>query len=84
MGKESVGQKRAAARRENREQREKLAAMTNQQLVNYLNGFDGVMLDRLEKAFAKVRERQRRQELEAIDEQIAELAAKRDRLQAGS
>jgi hypothetical protein len=49
-----------------------------------LNGFDGAMLGRLGKAFAKVREGRRRQELEVLGRQIAELVAKRDRLQAGN
>ncbi len=83
MAKSSVGQKRAEARRRNRELRDLVTGMTNQQLINFLKGFDMDTLNRLEKAFGKVQDLQRQQQLEAIDSEIEALTAKRENLAAG-
>lgn len=75
MAKSSVGMKRAAARKENRGVRDRIAALNNQQLKNFFKGFASEDLTRIEKALERVRAEQAAAEVEALEAQIAALVA---------
>jgi len=65
--------KRAAARKENRGVRDRIAALSNQQLKGFFNGFAAEDLTRIEKAIERVRAEQAAEEVKAIEAQIAAL-----------
>lgn len=79
----TAGEKRAEARRLNRESRQRISEMTNQQLKNFFGGFETDDIERIEKALTKVREDVRKDEVKRIEKQIEELEKKRQELAAG-
>lgn len=78
--KSTVGEKRAAARRHNRELRELISGLTNQQLKGFFGGFSTEDIERITKAIARVKEELRDDEIKAIEAQIKALEIKRSQL----
>jgi len=81
MAKSNAGMKRAAARKENRAVREKINAMTNQQLKGFLGGFESETIDRFEKVIGQIRAEQREAEITALNSQIDALNARKAALE---
>ncbi len=80
MAELTAGQKRAEARHANREMRDTLEQMTNQQLKNFFGGFDIDFIDRIEKVIERVRDERAEAEIKEIEAKIEALKAQQKEL----